>query len=886
MHRTLIAVAAALLLGSGTGLAHSAAATAAATQTTTQLPRGVQPLHYDVVLTPQAQSLGFTGNTRVTLEIQQTTRSISLHAAELKFQRVQLLPLHGHTDFGTPKIRLNAAQQTASFQFGRAIPKGRYTLVMDYSGVIGTQAAGLFALDYDTSGGKRRALYTQFENSDARRVLPCWDEPQFKATFALEAVLPAEQLAVSNMPVASRSDAGAGLARVRFATTPKMSTYLLFFGTGEFDRATTQLGSTEIGIVTKKGSAAQGQLALESSKAVLAEFNDYFGLPYPLPKLDNVAAPGRSQFFAAMENWGAIFTFEYGLLVDPAITTVADRQYIFTTAAHEIAHQWFGNLVTMRWWDDLWLNEGFASWMENRMAQRLHPEWNTVLDTVASRERAMARDALKTTHPVVQHVATVEQASQAFDDITYQKGEAVVRMLEAFAGETAWRDGVRAYMKKHAYGSTVSDDLWREIDAAAGQPVSAIAHDFTLQPGIPLVRVAQGPCVDGHSTLSLQQGEFSLDQPGKKPLRWQVPVMARALGTDAAVVRTLLRQGQGSLDMAGCGPVVVNAGQTGYYRTLYAPEQLATLSGAFAKVAPIDQLGLLADGWALALAGLQPVTPFLDMADATPGDAAPQVWGKIAEVFDGINTLYRHDPARRQRFAGYASARLGTVLARLGWQSGPNEADSATVLRTELIRVLSDLGDPAVIAEARRRYAARNSDPQALPAALLKTVLGVVARHADAATWEALLIQARSEPTPLVKDQLYELLATPEDAGLAQRALDLALTPEVGATNSAGMLQAVARLHPELAFDFALAHREAVNAMVDSTSRAQYFPGLAASSGDATMLTKLDAYARQHLAASSRQGAQTALAQIRLRLQLRHERLPAIDAWLARRKPA
>ena len=310
------------------------------------------------------------------------------------------------------------------------------------------------------------------------------------------------------MPVAQRTDLGNGRSRVRFAPTPRMSTYLLFLAVGDLDRATTRVGDTEIGVVTKKGALDQAQFALDSSAIVLREYNDYFGTPYPLPKLDNIAAPGRSQFFGAMENWGAIFTFEYALLLDPSISTEGDRQSIFEIAAHEISHQWFGDLVTMAWWDDLWLNEGFASWMAGRTTEKLHPEWNSALHAVTSRDAALERDALATTHPVVQHVETVEQANQAFDVITYEKGEAVIRMLEGYVGAEPWRAGVRRYIQTHAYANTVSDDLWRDIEAEAGKPITAIAHDFTLQPGVPLVTVGDVACREGASQVSLAQGEL------------------------------------------------------------------------------------------------------------------------------------------------------------------------------------------------------------------------------------------------------------------------------------------------------------------------------------------------------------------------------------------
>uniref|UniRef100_UPI00261B8B7F M1 family metallopeptidase n=1 Tax=Janthinobacterium sp. TaxID=1871054 RepID=UPI00261B8B7F len=401
--------------------------------TTTQLPRGVTPQHYALSLTPNAQAATFAARAVITIDVATPTSTITLNALELAFQHADIAGAGGKKQTAS-KIEVDTATQTATFHFARPLAKGQYKLALDYSGKIGTQATGLFSLDYDTPAGHQRALYTQFENSDARSVIPSWDEPNYKATFALDVTVPSSQMAVGNMPVATNKDLGNGSKRVSFAVTPRMSTYLLFFGVGDFERSTTMADGTEIGVITQKGSLAQGSFALDESARTLREYNDYFGVRYPLPKLDNIAAPGRSQFFAAMENWGAVFTFENSLLFNPAISTQADKENIYSTLAHEMAHQWFGDLVTMRWWDDLWLNEGFASWMESRTTAKLHPEWNTALSAVGVREAAMGLDALATTHPVVQRIATVEQASQAFDTITYQKGESVIRMLEAYVG--------------------------------------------------------------------------------------------------------------------------------------------------------------------------------------------------------------------------------------------------------------------------------------------------------------------------------------------------------------------------------------------------------------------------------------------------------------------
>jgi len=847
-------------------------------QATTQLPRTARPSHYDVTLIPDAQNMRFSGKVRIDLDILTATDTIVLNAADLTFSHAAL---EGAGNLPAPVIRLDEQAQTASFTFARKLAPGHYTLALDYDGRIYTQAAGLFALDYDSDQGRMRALYTQFENSDARRVIPSWDEPAYKATFSLKAIVPSAQMAVSNMPVAARADAGQGRTLVTFGQSPKMSTYLLFFGLGDFDRATRRIGATEVGVITKKGDVDKAGFALESAAEILPWYNDYFATPYPLPKLDNIAAPGRSQFFSAMENWGAIFTFEGSLLFDPVISTETDKQRIFITAAHEMAHQWFGDLVTMRWWDDLWLNEGFASWMEGRATEHFHPEWDAQLDAVGNRDRAMALDALASTHPVVQHVETVDQASQAFDAITYQKGEAVIRMLEAYTGSDAWRDGVRRYIHAHAHGNTVTDDLWSAIEQAAGKPITTIAHDFTLQPGIPLIRVEQAQCTGGSTRLSLTQSEFALDRAKKKPLSWHVPVIARAIDQEDAA-STIVSNGRGTLDVKGCSPVVVNAGQSGYYRTLYAPRLFTALKDDFAAMAPADQLGLMADSAALGLAGQQPAPDVLALIKAIPADARPHVWSSATEILLNLYDYADGDTPVQDRLRHFAIARLRPVLDNLGWTPRAGEADTAAILRGRLIAVLGDMGDPKVVAEARSRFARRNSDATALPGPLRRTIVGVVATHADTATWDALHADAAAEKSALVKAQLYTLLGAARDPALARRALELALTDEPGETNSAAMIARVGYEHPELAFDFAVANKAQVERKVDTASRNRFVPRIASFSHDPAMIEKLKAYARDNIPAEARRSVDTALASIATRIQVRQSRLPEIARWLAK----
>ncbi|APP76974.1 aminopeptidase [Xanthomonas vesicatoria ATCC 35937] len=854
----------------------------AAAAITTQLPRTARPSHYAIEITPRAEAMAFDGKVSIDVQVLAPTDAIVLQAADLRFGKATLAAA-GRAPVAA-KVTTDADAQTASIATGAALAPGKYVLTLDYSGTIGTQANGLFALDYPTAQGTRRALFTQFENSDARRFVPAWDEPDFKATFDLVIHAPAGQMAVSNMPVASSTPSADGRTRIAFQTSPKMSTYLLFVSLGAFERATvTADNGTEIGVIAQKGKVDQAQFALESGRDVLHEYNAYFGIPYPLPKLDNIAAPGNSQFFGAMENWGAIFTFERYLLLDPAVSTVTDKQEVFTIAAHEIAHQWFGNLVTMAWWDDLWLNEGFANWMEARTTAKLHPEWDIDKTGPAYKSRnAMALDAYATTHPVVQHVATVEQASQAFDAITYDKGEAVISMLEDYVGSDNWRTGVRQYLQQHQYGNAVTGQLWQQIDKVApGKHFIDIAHDFTQQPGVPLIKVSTR-CNAGTTTLTLEQGEYTLDRPSKTPLTWHVPVTVR---DGAGNTQRLLVNHTAQLNLPGCdAPVLVNAGQKGYYRTLYTPAQFKALAARLPTLPVADQLGVLLDTAALATVGLQPDADLLDLTASLPADAAPDLWRTVSRTFVDLDDLFDSAAADRTAWRAYALARLAPVFARYGWDERDGDSAQVKQLRAQLIKSLGSLDDPAVIAEAQRRFIAFQANPASVSPELRSTVLSIVARHADAATWQALQAMAKKETSAMVRDEDYLYLAQAKDPALAERALALALTSEPGATNAASMIRAVAKQHPELAFDFAVAHRNQVNALVDTTSRARYYPGLADGSFDLKTVDKIKAFADKYIAPTSRREAETAISAIQTRVKLRDQRVPQIRAWLQARK--
>ncbi len=331
----------------------------------------------------------------------------------------------------------------------------------------------------------KRLLTSKLEPADARRIFPCWDEPAFKASFALTVTVPRHFLAVGNMPVVREEPLEPNLKKVTFAPTPKMSTYLFVLTVGELERITAEADGVTIGVVATAGKAAKGQFALDSAAKLLVWFNDYFGVKYPLPKLDLIAVPGG--FGGAMENWGGITFFESRLLFDPATNPDSARRGIFGIIAHEMAHQWFGDLVTMAWWDNLWLNEGFATWMATKAAEQFYPQWQSWLNGYGQKQFAMALDARRTSHPIQQPIANESEAMVAFDAITYNKGQALIRMLENYLGEAAFRDGIRAYMAAHAYGNTTTADLWRALERVGHKPVTDIAASFTEQDGVPLI---------------------------------------------------------------------------------------------------------------------------------------------------------------------------------------------------------------------------------------------------------------------------------------------------------------------------------------------------------------------------------------------------------------
>ena len=842
-----------------------------------RLPDVVVPASYQIAVAPDARRMTFSGSVRIAIDVRSSVRQITLNALDMTFDRTTL------DSVPAAKVAIDAGAQTATLSFDHDVRPGRHVLAIDYHGRIYQHAAGLFALDYGPARAPRRMLVTQFESADARRFVPSWDEPVRKATFQLTVTVPADQMAVSNTPEASSQPLEGGLRRVVFQPTPRMSSYLLFLAVGDLERVSRKVDGIDVGVVVRRGAGPKATYALDAASELLRWQQAYFGVRYPLAKLDLVAAPGAADF-GAMENWGAILFFENRILVDPRLSTEGDRRHVSLVIAHEIAHQWFGNLVTMSWWDDLWLNEGFANWMEARSVDALHPDWHAWLDEARGKERAFRLDATSATHPVVQPAETIDQVEDTGDALTYDKGAAVIRMLEAYVGQDAWRQGVRAYLHRYAYGNAARDGLWREIETASRRPVAGIAHDFIEQDGLPTVGVDIMVGQEPGSAVLLTQERFGAPRAAPLDHAWRIPVVARP-AAGGPVSRTIVRAGPlvQALHSSSPGPLVVNAGQAGYYRTLYAPSALTPLADRMARLDPADQLGLIADAWALGEIGEEPASNALMLADRLPAGAEAGVWIQTLDTISRIDDLYDGRPGQAG-FRAWARARLAPVLERAGWSARASRADTLAVLRDDVLVTLGQLDDPAVVAQAKVRFERFLKDSSSLSPDIRQAVLTIAGRHADAATFEALRRLAGASADPQEQRQYLEALSRAESPDLERRALDLSLGGEVPTTIGPVMIRDVAIEHPDLAWAFALSHTGALAPRLDPSQTVSFVPDLLGAANDAVWADRLHDYALKTYPSGARRESDKVEADIRRRAETRRLRLNDIDAWLAARR--
>ena len=583
--------------------------------TPTMLPTAVRPSAYDLTLHPDLEKFTFLGEEDIDLTIHEPTSEIVMNADEIEIQEARLTLADG-ASLEPCCIDFDKEEETVTVGFDEELSPGQARLHLKFMGELNDKLRGFYRSKYtDSEGAEKYLATTQLEATDARRAFPCWDEPAIKATFKVTLNIPSDLVAVSNMSIVRESEVEPGLKKLEFGETPIMSTYLLAFIIGDLGCVErTADDGTVVRVYTTRGKEEQGQFALDVSVDLLGYFNDYFGIPYPLEKMDHIAIPDFAA--GAMENWGAITYREIAILVDPENTSAGTKQIVASIVSHEMAHQWFGNLVTMAWWDALWLNESFASWMGDMAVDHLFPEWDTWTSFVSSdTTRALSLDGLKNSHPIHQEVKNPAEIGQLFDAISYSKGGSVLRMLEDFLGSESFRQGLHDYLVKHSYDNADTGDLWDALAAASGQPVSEIMDTWLHQTGYPYLD-AEIEREETGLSVSVAQRRFVydsiIDDAGEDDTLWHVPLRARS--SNGEIASTLLRERTSGLTLAGGTNdwVKINPEQTGFFRVKYRSDDLALLRPAIESLdlSAIDRLGIQSDAYALAKAGIQPASEF------------------------------------------------------------------------------------------------------------------------------------------------------------------------------------------------------------------------------------------------------------------------------------
>ena len=849
-----------------------------------KLPKKVVPVEYSIRVVPNIDKLTFTGTETVKLSVRSPVQKLVLNALELEITEAALdgkmLP--------TSVIKIDKENELLTLALPSELTPGDHTLALGFSGKINQQGQGLFYARYQEQGsGKRKIMLgTQFEATDARRFFPCWDEPVFRARFQLSAVVPENWLAVSNMPIESEKKIGGG-KEVRFAATPSMSSYLNVFVAGELDLIESRIGPTQIRVIATKGKAEMGRYALEATAQILQYYNEYFGVAYPLPKLDQIALPGG--FGGAMENWGGITYFETGLLFDPKNSSAETKQDIYEVVAHEMAHMWFGDLVTMAWWDNLWLNEGFASWMGTKCTAQFNPQWEVWLRRNLPRdptrrvgiakEQAMEGDARSTTHPIQQPVATEAEANSAFDDITYKKGQSFLRMLESFLGEDVFRDGVRWYIAAHEYSNSTTADLWNALSEASKKPVGEIAAGWTEQPGFPVVKVKR----EGEGKIRLTQERFTVNFKNAPALEWKIPLTYSVVGKAPATL--LMTDKIDKLQNTSAGRALkLNVNGAGNYRVEYDEPSWNLLLHALSNLGVEDRVNLLSDAWALVQAEHAPVSVYFGLVERLPASTELGEREQIINVLDFINRLFVR-PSERANFQRYARSLLRPTFDTLGWEPKESEPPPAGTLRASLISALGDLNDEQIVAGCRERFEKYLANPASLAPDLRPAVFAVVGRYADERTWNRLHELGLKTTSIEEKQNYYNALAEATDPKLVEKTLPIALTDELPTSRAIFLVSKVAREsdHPDIAWEFAKSNMKALLAKADALDANRYTPGLFTFFSDDSLADQLRSYAKANLPAASAPEIAKAVDEIHFRSELKGRLAPQLSAWIDNR---
>jgi aminopeptidase N len=838
------------------------------------LPKTIAPLSYDIAVVPDLKTMKIAGRETVKIDVLKPTASVVLNALQTTVSSARV--------DGVAATSVKVGAQTLTMTFPKALKTGTHTLAIAYTATLQTSAQGLFVQKYtDQKTGKpTEMLATQMESTDARRLFPCWDEPVFRAKFRLTATLPKAWTAVSNMPIENSTDVGSDARRVTFEATPAMPTYLVVLCAGDLDALAGSAGATKVGVYGTQGTGPQLTYALASLERLVPYFENYYGVKYPLPKIDLITVP---QFFGgAMENWGGMTFTESTVVFDPKLQTPSQQRDIFDIIAHETSHQWNGDEVTMAWWDSLWLNEGFATWMEAKSTAELNPTWNWWLKFDAATNGSLVADAKFTTTKIQVPVHNETEANTVFDpEIAYQKAGAFLRMMEAYLGPQTFRQGLHAYFVANAFSSSVPSDLWKALSGASHQDVGAIADSWINQPGFPLVTVT-ATCAAGQRSLQLSQRRYTSFADNSSTL-WAIPLNIESGSGPATPV--LFDKSTATVAGGTCdAPLVVNGDDLGYYRVAYDAGQRTLQQQHFKALAVPDRLSLLGDSWQFAIDGRSQLADYLAYVKADAGDDDTHVANAILRNFRDMAD-FEYGNKNEAAFKATVIATLKPLLAALGGWDGPTSDVEATDLRLRVISGLAVADDPATIAEARKRYAAGLADPNALTPPLKDTVIEIVGRNADAKTYADLMQQGGSAKNPVEQQTYFQAAFSAKDEVLAQQSLAASLSLPPQFSSFAPIIVAiVGQDHPELAWAFLQKNDKKIFGGLSEFDRIPYVTGIAGSFWRGVPADDIERYMKASVPPAAGAQISKTMETVHLQLEERARILPQVDAYVAASK--
>ncbi|KAJ8924872.1 hypothetical protein NQ315_001027 [Exocentrus adspersus] len=835
-----------------------------------RLPGTVRPKHYRLSLVPDLKSLTFQGEVSIKIEVVKPTAEIVLNALDLT---IDSAALDGDKKLTPSQIKLSAEDETATFKFDGDVSPGPYSLDIAFKGEINDKMKGLYRSKYvNEKGEETYAAVTQFESTDARRCFPCWDEPALKATFDISLTVPKDLVALSNMPVKA-SEALGDVIRYNFEKTPIMSTYLVAAVIGEYDYVEDKSSDgVLVRVYTPKGKKEQGKFALEVATKVLPYYKEYFDIAYPLPKIDLIAIADFSA--GAMENWGLVTYRETCLLVDPQNTSAVSKQWIALVVGHELAHQWFGNLVTMEWWTHLWLNEGYASFVEFLCVNYLFPEYDIWTQFVNdSYIKALELDSLKNSHPIEVPVGNPSEIDEIFDDISYNKGASVIRMLHHYIGDEDFRKGMHLYLTRHQYKNTFTEDLWAALEEASNKPVGDVMSTWTKQMGFPVVKVTTKATGNGEGvTLVLSQNKFTAD--GSKPTEnylWMIPISISTSKNPAKeVVSTVLKTPCAEVFVPDVGPsdwVKINPGTIGFYRTQYTPEMLEKFIPAIQNktLPPLDRLGLLDDLFAMVKAGHTSTVEVLKLLKAFEDETDYNVWSSIGNILVRIGQLLGHTDCDKD-YSKFQKQILRKVYKKLGWNQSPGETHLDTLLRGLVLGRLAWLDDEDTIKEAANRFEAHVKSDQILPADLRSACYKTVLRAGGKKEYDTLLQLYRSTDLHEEKDRISRSLGAAKDPELLRKVLDFAMSDEVRSQDTVFVIISVA-LTPvgrELAWQFFKDNWSKIVERFSGYLLTRLVKYLTENFASEKMSTEVEAFFREHKSPGTERTVQQAVETIQL----------------------